>query len=79
MAEKDLTTVQTGSSGAQVDAARLRQPPESLRDLSPDELKKAERKLVRKLDLRLIIPLIVMYIMNYLDRSVAFASWSTTH
>lgn len=66
--------MQTGSSGAQVDAARLRQPPESLRDLSPEELKKAERKLVRKLDLRLIIPLIVMYIMNYLDRNAIAAA-----
>lgn len=74
MAEKELTTVQSASSGAQADAAHLRPPPESLRHLSLDELKKAERKLVRKLDVRLVIPLIVMYIMNYLDRNAIAAA-----
>lgn len=42
--------------------------PPLLRGLSPDEIAVLEKKLKRKIDWRMIPPLIVMYIMNYLDR-----------
>lgn len=43
--------------------------PPYVRSLSPEERRKAEAKLVRKIDIRLIPPIIIMYIMNYLDRN----------
>ncbi|KAH7029794.1 major facilitator superfamily domain-containing protein [Microdochium trichocladiopsis] len=55
------------------DAAQ-KQPPEILRGLSGEEMEILNKKLVRKLDLRLMAPLIVMYIMNYLDRNAIGAA-----
>lgn len=46
--------------------------PPLLRDLSLEEIANLEKKLKRKIDWRMMPPLIVMYIMNYLDRCVAF-------
>ena len=43
--------------------------PQYVLDLSPDERRRAEKKLVRKVDLRLMIVTFVMYVMNYLDRN----------
>ncbi|KAH8432305.1 uncharacterized protein LDX57_009944 [Aspergillus melleus] len=43
--------------------------PQYVRDLSPEERRRAEKKLVRKVDLRLMIVTFVMYVMNYLDRN----------
>ncbi|KAL1860571.1 hypothetical protein VTK73DRAFT_7270 [Phialemonium thermophilum] len=45
--------------------------PPLLRDLSPEELDACEKRLVRKVDLRLLPALILIYIMNYLDRRLA--------
>lgn len=42
--------------------------PPLLRGLSPEELKACERGLLRKLDARLMPTMILIYIMNYLDR-----------
>lgn len=42
--------------------------PPSIHDLNPEELAILEKKLERKIDWRMMPPLIVMYIMNYLDR-----------
>ena len=42
--------------------------PELVRNLTAEERIKLEKKLVRKIDLRLLPPVIIMYIMNYLDR-----------
>lgn len=54
-----------------VDATLLtREMPELLRDKSPEELQAMEKKLVRKIDIRLLPMLILIYIMNYLDRCV---------
>ena len=44
--------------------------PLALVNMTLEERKELERKLVRKLDLRLMVPAIFMYILNYLDRSV---------
>ena len=48
---------------------RQREAPEYVRSLTEEERIHAERALVRKIDLRLIPCLIIMYIMNYLDRN----------
>jgi len=54
---------------AQTRTKTRRQPPELVRNLSPDERRRAERALTRKIDLRLLPMIILMYIMNYLDRN----------
>lgn len=43
--------------------------PAVIRDLGPEERRHLERALVRKIDLRLLPPVIIIYIMNYLDRN----------
>lgn len=43
--------------------------PSSLRNLTREERLAAEKKLVRKIDFRLLPMLVLMYIMNYLDRN----------
>ena len=45
------------------------QPPPYVASLSPEERRKVEKALVRKIDLRLIPPIILMYILNYIDRN----------
>lgn len=72
--EKRDLRVNDGASDIRADTPRARIPPESLRDLSMEELKRTERRLVRTLDARLILPLIIIYIMNYLDRNAIAAA-----
>ncbi|KAI4758701.1 MFS transporter [Aureobasidium sp. EXF-3400] len=43
--------------------------PELVRNMSPEERAHAERILVRKIDFRLMPMLVIMYILNYLDRN----------
>ncbi|PCH07110.1 Major facilitator superfamily domain, general substrate transporter [Penicillium occitanis (nom. inval.)] len=43
--------------------------PSFLVGLSADERQAVEKKLVRKVDIRLLIMMVVMYILNYLDRN----------
>ncbi|SPB49933.1 unnamed protein product [Aspergillus niger] len=43
--------------------------PTSLLDLTPEEIQRREVKLVRKIDMRLLIMMLIMYILNYLDRN----------
>ncbi|KAM6519362.1 hypothetical protein FALCPG4_013002 [Fusarium falciforme] len=50
------------------------QMPEILRSLSEEELKTLERRLLRKVDLRLLPTMILIYIMNYLDRNAIGAA-----
>jgi hypothetical protein len=45
--------------------------PEILRNISPENLAKLDKKLRRRIDLRLMPMLIIMYILNYIDRLVA--------
>lgn len=40
-----------------------------LQNVTEDERMRMERRLVRKIDLRLLIMVIVIYILNYLDRN----------
>lgn len=44
------------------------QPPEFLLHMSLEERQALETKLKRKIDLRLLPGIILMYIMNYIDR-----------
>jgi hypothetical protein len=46
-----------------------KEAPAYVAGLSPEDREKAERALVRKIDLRLLPMLIIMYILNYLDRN----------
>ncbi|RYP53800.1 hypothetical protein DL768_001251 [Monosporascus sp. mg162] len=57
---------------AKLDDARSRglQPPAFIANLSPEERVAFERRLVKKIDLRLMPMVILMYILNYIDRSV---------
>ncbi|KAI5950939.1 hypothetical protein KGF54_004013 [Candida jiufengensis] len=43
--------------------------PESLQGLTTEELKSLDKKTVRKIDIRLMTMLIVIYILNYIDRN----------
>jgi hypothetical protein len=44
------------------------QAPEFIRNLTPEERVELEKRLKRKIDLRLLPAIIIMYIMNYIDR-----------
>lgn len=57
-------SIKSGRGGR---GARL--PPESIRGLGVQERRLVEAALVRKIDLQLLPMLILMYIMNYLDRN----------
>lgn len=46
-----------------------KEAPAYVASLSPEERTKAEKALVRKIDLRLLPMIIIMYILNYLDRN----------
>ena len=46
------------------------QAPEFIRNLSPEERERLEKRLKRKIDARLLPAVIVMYILNYIDRYV---------
>ena len=46
-----------------------REPPELVRSLSSEERQRLEAALVRKIDFALLPMIILMYIMNYLDRN----------
>lgn len=46
-----------------------KEAPASVARLSPEERSEAEKALVRKIDLRLLPMIVIMYIMNYLDRT----------
>ena len=48
---------------------RRREAPPLVRDLGHEERARLERALVRKIDLRLLPMIILMYILNYLDRN----------
>lgn len=51
------------------------QPPPWIAALSQEERHNLEKKLKRKIDLRLMPAIIIMYILNYIDRYVNFLSY----
>lgn len=74
MPEKNGLAMEAIVSNKEGHVSYMISPPDSLCQLSPDELKMAERRLVRKIDLRLMATLVVIYIMNYLDRNAIAAA-----
>lgn len=58
----------------EANTAAQRAMPECLQGLSQDELQALEKKLLRKVDARLLPTMIIIYIMNYLDRFVALSA-----
>ena len=46
-----------------------REPPELIKNMSLEERQHSEKALVRKIDLRLLPMIVLMYIINYLDRN----------
>lgn len=60
----------SNNSRENIVASRVaREPPSLIKSLSADERRRLELALVRKIDLRLLPMVILMYIMNYLDRN----------
>lgn len=57
-------------TGAGSGVRRGLQPPEFLLHMSMEERLELETKLKRKIDLRLMPAIILMYILNYIDRLV---------
>lgn len=49
--------------------SRRREAPPLVRDLAPEERARLEKALVTKIDIHLLPMLIIMYLMNYLDRN----------
>ncbi|KAF5873137.1 putative pantothenate transporter liz1 protein [Botrytis fragariae] len=67
---EDVDKDDSTTSAAVIDPGlRVLEPPEWIAALSPEERLSIEAKLKRKIDLRLLPMVILMYIMNYLDRN----------
>lgn len=63
-----METKSSISSQPEFENAAYQRMPESLRNIGEDEVKKLNRKLVRKVDL-IVLPIIgILYILNYIDR-----------
>ncbi|CCX11561.1 major facilitator superfamily domain-containing protein [Pyronema domesticum] len=68
--DKDTTTTALENASTKSNQQHVEHvPPESLRGISPEEHERLEQVLVRKIDMRLMPMLVIMYIMNYLDRN----------
>ena len=85
-AEKASRGDETRSSDEKAGAATVEdnrpgrlQAPEFIRNLTPEERAHLEKKLKRKIDLRLLPAIIIMYIMNYIDRWVLSFSSGSAH
>jgi hypothetical protein len=61
---KDLA----GPPAVSLRPARTFEAPEFIRNMTPEERHAIESKLKRKIDFRLMPMIILMYILNYLDR-----------
>lgn len=44
------------------------EPPEIIRNMTPEHRERVEKRLKRKIDGRLLPTIIIMYILNYIDR-----------
>ena len=67
MSADRLDYAENGQSMAMKQTRTMEAPP-LVAALTPEERIIKERAMVRKVDLRLLPPVIIMYIMNYLDR-----------
>lgn len=65
----DLDKVRSVEAGHMATfSSGLELAPESLRNLGEDEVKRLNKKLVRKIDLVIMPTLAILYILNYIDR-----------
>ncbi|KAJ5286598.1 hypothetical protein N7478_002284 [Penicillium angulare] len=79
MSPEEPDNIETGISKAHVDNVEIvanaakpnprKEAPPYVAGLDPEERIRAEKALVRKIDLRLLPMIIIMYILNYLDRN----------
>lgn len=70
--DRKISTEQISSTSLEADRVNgtsTHQPPNPIRELLPSDRTRLERALVRKIDIRLLPMLILMYILNYLDRN----------
>lgn len=68
--KKRLSEDNVSSAEGQLDvpSAADRRMPESLRNMDNDEMKRLNKKLVRKIDLVVLPTIGILYILNYIDR-----------
>lgn len=64
---QEIDTVERGPEVV-TSKSRVFEPPELVKAMSPEQRAAAEKKLKAKIDLRLMPMIVLMYIMNYLDR-----------
>jgi MFS family permease len=65
---KKLELIGTTGTDVEIGVIANERMPESLRNLTEDEIATLNRKLVRKIDL-IVLPIIgILYILNYIDR-----------
>ncbi|KAK3378575.1 major facilitator superfamily domain-containing protein [Podospora didyma] len=71
-----LTKYDESASADEVTAANVEdavsrglQPPEFIKNLTPEHRAELEKRLKKKIDARLMPAIIIMYIMNYIDRN----------
>ncbi len=58
------------AAGITQGTTRKRQAPEFIRNMTPEVRQATELRLRKKLDLRIMPMIVLMYIMNYLDRVI---------
>lgn len=66
------------ADGSSKGAPRGFQSPEIIRLMSPEERDQLEKKLIRKIDIRILPMIVVMYILNYIDRYGSFSTFYRT-
>ncbi|RDW79887.1 MFS general substrate transporter-45 [Coleophoma cylindrospora] len=67
--DKDYVPTYSSHIAPVLTASRKFEPPELVRNMTPEMRIELEAKLKRKIDLRLLPMIVLMYIMNYLDRN----------
>ncbi|KAK2597878.1 hypothetical protein N8I77_012633 [Diaporthe amygdali] len=65
----DLSKTDMGTAEQVESRPGLGSAPQWIRDISPEELSNREKRLKRKIDFRLLPMVVIMYILNYLDRN----------
>ncbi|KAI1822178.1 major facilitator superfamily domain-containing protein [Xylaria intraflava] len=69
LSHDDSKSVKSVKSADGQPVGRRLQPPDIIARLTPEELLQLEKRLVRKIDWRLLPMIIIMYILNYIDRN----------
>ncbi|KAL1881256.1 hypothetical protein Daus18300_001108 [Diaporthe australafricana] len=65
----EISKTDMGTAEQVETSSGLASAPQWIRDISPEELARRENRLRRKIDFRLLPMVIIMYILNYLDRN----------